>query len=175
MKDYTVAPKAGQYVNIIATDKGKTIVPVIEKTTEVSGEIGKSIKFYENTINTEGEDSIFEYNIDVRLALNRNSAKIAELSDWSIEVNNKQADQDYYIQQNATRAEELNTKIDNKVIEAGGVPFDTKPTENSINAVYSGGVYSYINDKFVIMNLADYNNMSDAQKREDVFYFIIEE
>lgn len=175
MKDYTVAPKVGQYVNIIATDKGKTIVPVIEKTTEVNGEIGKSIKFYENTINTEGEDSIFEYNIDVRLALNRNSAKIAELSDWSIGVNSKQADQDYHIQQNAARAEELNTKIDNKVIEAGGVPFDTKPTENSTNAVYSGGVYSYINDKFVIMNLADYNNMSDAQKKEDVFYFIVEE
>lgn len=175
MRNYTVAPKVGQYVNIVASDRGKTIVPVIEKTTEVSGEIGKSIKFYENTVNTEGENSIFEYNIDVRLALNRNSTKISELSDWSIEVNHKQDDQDYHIQQNAARAEELNTKIDNKVIEAGGVPFDTKPTENSVNAVYSGGVYSYINDKFVIMTLAEYNNMSDAQKKEDVFYFIVEE
>lgn len=175
MKDYTVAPKVGQYVYIIATDRNKTIVPVIEETTEVSGETGKSIKFYENTVNADSEDSIFEYNIDVRLALNRNSTKIAELQDWTTEVNAKQADQDYYIQKNKERAEELNTKIDAKVIEAGGVPFDSEPTEGSTNAVLSGGVYRYINDKFVVISLADYNNMSDAEKKEDVFYFIVEE
>lgn len=175
MKDYTAAPKVGQYVNIVASDRGKTIVPVIEKTTEVAGEIGKSIKFYENTVNIGGENSIFKYNIDVRSALNINSTKISELSDWAKNVDNKQADQDYYIQQNAARTEELNTKIDNKVIEVGGVPFDTEPTQNSTNAVYSGGVYSYINNKFVIMTQEEYNAISDAEKKEDVFYFIVEE
>lgn len=175
MEDYTVAPKVGQYVNIIATDRGKTIVPVIEETTEVSGETGKSIKLYENTVNVEGESSIFEYNIDIRLELDKNSTKISELYDWSLDVNSKQADQDYYIQQNATRTEELNAKIDAKVIEVGGVPFDAEPTEGSKNAVFSGGVYSYIKNKFVVMSLDDYNSMSDAEKKEDVFYFIIEE
>ena len=171
MKDYTVAPKVGQYVHIIATDRNKTIVPVIEETTEVSGETGKSLKFYENTINAEGTDSIFEYNIDVRLALNRNSTKIDELYNWSLEVNNKQASQDYYIQKNKERTEELNTKIDAKVIEAGGVPFDTEPTENSENAVFSGGVYRYIDEKFVVLTPEEYEGL--VAKNPNTFYFIL--
>lgn len=41
---------------------------------------------------------------------------------------------------------DLKELLDAKVIEAGGVPFDYKPTKDSTNAITSGAVYSYTVD-----------------------------
>lgn len=52
------------------------------------------------------------------------------------------------------------------------MPFDLKPTKDSQNAVFSGGIHKYIEDKFVVMTEDEYNEL--ALKNPETFYFILE-
>lgn len=56
----------------------------------------------------------------------------------------------------ARQGKALKALIDAKVIEAGGVPFDDTPTEDSMNAVTSGGVWAFINDGYTVMGVASH-------------------
>ena len=49
---------------------------------------------------------------------------------------------------------------------------DLKPTKDSQNAVFSGGVHKYIEDKFVVMTEDEYNKL--VLKNPETFYFILE-
>lgn len=60
---------------------------------------------------------------------------------------------------------------------AGLTDFDLTPTQNSINAVTSGGVYSALAEKKSIINItkSDYDNLSQAQKMADIVYIITDD
>ena len=47
--------------------------------------------------------------------------------------------------------------LDAKVIEAGGVPFDYKPTKDSTNAITSGAVYNYTVDSDLLDGIESIN------------------
>ena len=136
-----VLPSIGQYVYIVATDRGAIYIPVIERDIdkEVNYIIQTSIKYYRNSI-----ESIFKEPIDIIEAITTNTDNINSLFTWKEDIDQQQALQDAKILRNEEYAQELNTKIDAKVIEAGGVAFDLEPTQDSTNAVFSGGVYKYI-------------------------------
>ena len=138
-----VLPSIGQYVYIVATDRGAIYIPVIERDIDKEENyiIQTSIKYYRNSI-----ESIFKEPIDIIEAITTNTDNINSLFTWKENIGQQQALQDAKILRNEEYAQELNTKIDAKVIEAGGVAFDLEPTQDSTNAVFSGGVYKYITD-----------------------------
>lgn len=138
-----VLPSVGQYVYIVATDRATIYIPVIERDIDKEENyiIQTSIKYYRNSI-----ESIFKEPIDIIEAITTNTDNINSLFTWKEDIDQQQALQDAKILRNEEYAQELNTKIDAKVIEAGGVAFDLEPTQDSTNAVFSGGVYKYITD-----------------------------
>lgn len=77
------------------------------------------------------------------------------------------------IDENTRQIQFTKEALESKVIEAGGVAWDDKPTEGSLNAVQSGRIYQYIEDKFVVISESDYENLRN--KDPNVFYFVYEE
>lgn len=157
-------PKVGQYLYLVAVSSQELYIPVVISNSELHQ---MEIRYYKNT-----DESIFKESVDIREFIYDLKDKVNELFEWKSEIDSQQKIQDANIQKNYIYSKELNAKIDAKVIEAGGVAFDIEPTENSKNAVFSGGVYKYINDKFLIMTEDEYNDL--AIKDENTFYFILE-
>lgn len=164
-----VLPSVGQYVYIVATDRAAIYIPVIERDIDKEEDfiIQTSIKYYRNSI-----ESIFKEPIDIIEAITTNTDNIESLFIWKEDIDQQQTLQDAKILRNEEYAQELNNKIDAKVIEAGGVAFDMEPTKDSTNAVFSGGVYKYINDKFVVLTAEEYESL--VIKDSNTFYFILE-
>lgn len=164
-----VLPSVGQYVYIVATDRAAIYIPVVERDIDKEEDfiIQTSIKYYRNSI-----ESIFKEPIDIIEAITTNTDNIESLFIWKEDIDQQQTLQDAKILRNEEYAQALNTKIDAKVIEAGGIAFDLEPTQDSTNAVFSGGVYKYINDKFVVLTVEEYENL--VIKDSNTFYFILE-
>ena len=164
------SPSKGQYVYVVSTDRTAMYIPVIE--TEVKEFYTQtSLKYYKNYYN-DNTPSVFSESFDIRESLITSISSIDSLFEWKEQTDNYQKVQDALIKKNEDYAKSLNEKIDAKVIEAGGVAFDLEPTENSQNAVFSGGVYNAINNKFVVMTEDEYNEL--ALKNPETFYFILE-
>lgn len=157
-------PKVGQSLYLVAVSSQELYIPVVISNSDLHQ---VEIRYYKNT-----DESIFKESIDIREFIYDLKNKVNELFKWKSQIDSQQNIQDANIQKNYIYSKELNAKIDAKVIEAGGVPFDIEPIENSKNAVFSGGVYKYINDKFRIMTEDEYNNL--AIKDKNTFYFILE-
>ena len=109
---------------------------------------------------------------DIIKAITTNTSNIELLLEWKTSTDSHQTLQDAKIDRNTEYAQELNDKIDAKVIEAGGVAFDLEPTKDSNNAVFSGGVYKYIDEKFVVLTPEEYESL--VIKNSNTFYFILE-
>lgn len=117
-------------------------------------------------INIDSENIVnYAVTKDVRVS-------ISEINNNLNTLNNTSKDNKLEIATLKTQYKGLNTKIDNKVIEAGGVPFDIEPVQDSINAVYSGGVYSYIDKKFVTLTEEEYDALEI--KNPETYYFVYE-
>lgn len=101
-----------------------------------------------------------------------NNSRITNLELWKTDIDSDQKTQDALIEANKTYINDVDKKIDAKVIEAGGVPFDLEPIKDSNNAVFSGGVHKYIENKFVVMTEDEYNEL--VLKNPETFYFILE-
>ena len=170
-------PTKGQYVYIVGVVDDFIDIPIIQESDSVKNSY--NITFYTNTIirssDTEIKDwecSIFVYSYDVYNYITVNNSRITNLELWKADIDSDQRTQNALIEVNKTHIEDVDRKIDAKVIEAGGVPFDLKPTKDSQNAVFSGGVHKYIEDKFVVMTEDEYNKL--VLKNPETFYFILE-
>ena len=160
-------PKKGDLIYIVATDRGSKGIPVLE--VGFDGEMSQSsIRYYNNTI-----DSIFKDPINIIEAVTISVDNISTLFNWKESTDSYQRIQDTKIEENKNYAQELNAKIDAKVIEAGGVAFDLEPTKDSNNAVFSGGVHKYIEDKFVVLTPEEYESL--VIKNSNTFYFILDD
>ena len=51
--------------------------------------------------------------------------------------------------------------------------FDLEPTKDSNNAVFSGGVHKYIEDKFIVLTPEEYESL--VIKNSNTFYFILDD
>lgn len=160
-------PKVGQNVYIVATDRGNKYIPALEVEYTENDVPQACLKYYNNSI-----DSIFREPIDIIKAITTNTSNIELLLKWKTSTDNHQTLQDAKIDRNTEYAQELNNKIDAKVIAAGGVTFDLEPTKDSNNAVFSGGVYKYIDEKFVVLTPEEYESL--VIKNSNTFYFILE-
>lgn len=160
-------PKVGQNVYIVATDRGNKYIPALEVEYTENNITQACLKYYNNSI-----DSIFREPIDIIKAITTNTSNVEALLEWKALTDRHQDLQDVNIHNNTKYAQRLNEKIDAKVIEAGGVVFDLEPTKDSNNAVFSGGVYEYINKKFVVLTSEEYERL--AIKDLNTFYFILE-
>ena len=116
--------------------------------------------------------SIFVNSYDIYNYITVNNSRITNLELWKTDIDSDQRTQNALIEVNKSHIEDVDRKVDAKVIEAGGVPFDLKPTKDSQNAVFSGGVHKYIEDKFVVMTEDEYNKL--VLKNPETFYFILE-
>ena len=160
-------PKKGDLIYIVATDRGSKDIPVLE--VDFDGEMPQSsIRYYNNTI-----DSIFKDPINIIEAVTISVDNISTLFNWKESTDSYQRIQDTKIEENKNYAQELNAKIDAKVIEAGGVAFDLEPTKDSNNAVFSGGVHKYIENKFVVLTPEEYESL--VIKDSNTFYFILDD
>lgn len=160
-------PKVGQNVYIVATDRGNKYIPALEVEYTENDVPQACLKYYNNSI-----DSIFREPIDIIKAITTNTSNIKLLLEWKTSTDSHQTLQDAKIDRNTEYAQELNNKIDAKVIAAGGVAFDLEPTKDSNNAVFSGGVYKYIDEKFVVLTPEEYESL--VIKNSNTFYFILE-
>lgn len=160
-------PKVGQNVYIVATDRGNKYIPALEVEYTENDVPQACLKYYNNSI-----DSIFREPIDIIKAITTNTSNIELLLEWKTSTDSHQTLQDAKINRNTEYAQELNNKIDAKVIAAGGVAFDLEPTKDSNNAVFSGGVYKYIDEKFVVLTPEEYESL--VIKNSNTFYFILE-
>ena len=170
-------PTKGQYVYIVGVVDDFIDIPIIQESDSVKNSY--NITFYTNTIirssDTEIKDwecSIFVNSYDVYNLMTVNDSRITNLELWKTDIDSDQRTQNALIEVNKSHIEDVDRKIDAKVIEAGGVPFDLKPTKDSQNAVFSGGVHKYIEDKFVVMTEDEYNKL--VLKNPETFYFILE-
>lgn len=170
-------PTKGQYVYIVGVVDDFIDIPIIQESGSVKNSY--NITFYTNTIirssDTEIKDwehSIFVNSYDVYNFITVNDSRITNLELWKADIDSDQRTQNALIEVNKSHIEDVDRKIDAKVIEAGGVPFDLKPTKDSQNAVFSGGVHKYIEDKFVVMTEDEYNELT--LKNPETFYFILE-
>lgn len=170
-------PTKGQYVYIVGVVDDSIDIPIIQESDSVKNSY--NITFYTNTIvrssDTEIEDwecSIFVNSYDVYNFMIVNDSRITNLELWKTDIDSDQKTQDALIEANKTYINDVNKKIDAKVIEAGGVPFDLEPIKDSNNAVFSGGVHKYIENKFVVMTEDEYNEL--VLKNPETFYFILE-
>ena len=170
-------PTKGQYVYIVGVVDDFIDIPIIQESDSVKNSY--NITFYTNTIirssETEIKDwecSIFVNSYDIYNYITVNDSRITNLELWKADIDSDQRTQNALIEVNKSHIEDVNRKIDAKVIEAGGVPFDLKPTKDSQNAVFSGGVHKYIEDKFVVMTEDEYNEL--VLKNPETFYFILE-
>ena len=170
-------PTKGQYVYIVGVVDDFIDIPIIQESNSVKNSF--SITFYTNTIvrNSSAEIKDWEYSIftdpyDIYNYMTIHDSRISNLELWKDNIDNNQKTQDALIEVNKSHIEDVDRKIDAKVIEAGGVPFDLKPTKDSQNAVFSGGVHKYIEDKFVVMTEDEYNELT--LKNPETFYFILE-
>lgn len=160
-------PKKGDFIYIVAIDRDSKEVLVLE--IDFDGEVSQSkVLCYNNTI-----DSIFEDSLNIIEAIVVNTDNINTLFTWKRITDRDQLVQDTKIEENKNYARELNEKIDAKVIEAGGVAFDLEPTKDSNNAVFSGGVHKYIEDKFVVLTPEEYESL--VIKNSNTFYFILDD
>lgn len=172
-----VLPIKGQYVYIVGVVDDFIDIPIIQESNSVKNSF--NITFYTNTIvrNSNAEIKDWEYSIftdpyDIYNYMTIHDSRISNLELWKDNTDNNQKTQDALIEVNKSHIEDVDRKIDAKVIEAGGVPFDLKPTKDSQNAVFSGGVHKYIEDKFVVMTEDEYNEL--VLKNPETFYFILE-
>lgn len=144
-------PTKGQYVYIVGVVDDFIDIPIIQESDSVKNSY--NITFYTNTIirssDTEIKDwecSIFVNSYDIYNYITVNDSRITNLELWKADIDSEQSTQNALIEVNKSHIEDVDRKIDAKVIEAGGVPFDLEPTKDSTNAVFSGGVYKYITD-----------------------------
>ena len=170
-------PTKGQYVYIVGVVDDFIDIPIIQESNSVKNSF--SITFYTNTIvrNSNAEIKDWEYSIftdpyDIYNYMTIHDSRISNLELWKDNTDNNQKTQDALIEVNKSYIEDVDRKIDAKVIEAGGVPFDLEPIKDSNNAVFSGGVHKYIENKFVVMTEDEYNEL--VLKNPETFYFILE-
>lgn len=161
-----IYPNVGQYVTIVASDRFSMVIPVIEEKDK-DGANTTCFNIYTNT-----PDSIFESYVQLDESLININYDLNNLSEVVARVEDHQKEQDHSIQENTQDITDLDRKIDAKVIEAGGVPFDQLPTEDSTNAVFSGGVYKYIEKKFQVLTQEEYEQL--VKKDPETFYFVLE-
>ena len=152
-------------------------IPIIQESDSVKNSY--NITFYTNTIIRSSdaeikdwEHSIFVYSYDIYNYITVNNSRITNLELWKTDIDSDQKTQNALIEANKTYINDVDKKIDAKVIEAGGVPFDLEPIKDSNNAVFSGGVHKYIENKFVVMTEDEYNEL--VLKNPETFYFILE-
>lgn len=106
--------------------------------------------------------------IDSQLEINENvSNTIEELRDVDADMHSK-------VSANTKNISLTKELLDAKVIEVGGVPFDYTPTKDSTNAITSGGVYDYIQNKFIVISEDEYEAMNKADIDSETFYYIYE-